>query len=459
MRSILLACALLPLPGTVTLAAQGWIHDLKSAPDRYLGQEVAVEGVVAGARPGADGKGGSYFLVDASDPTGMRVRTTRIPEEGGIFTVRGLLRPGERGEGALVLVETDRTRIGSSPLLLAVATGSALVTLLLLLMFFRARRAERQHALGAPLWLLPTSDPAPTGGSAMRLDPSRDRSDLAIASRLNRRKRLLLVAVGAMTIATSSSAGWVVWAELSANTGAVFWQPSGFSVGEADIASPAPGPVMTDSAPTLLVETPPPAPLSPRRPRPTPEERPSTPPRAEGEGQSTRSIPEPAPPPVSPETTVVLTVPRLPPARVLPLPPPPPPPTVVDSAVARTLREERLALAAETGTRALHSRLHSAIARGDQAELTALWPPEQGSRSFRNRFLDFVDDFRPEAALGQLESPAILGDVAQSRGSIAMTWRGDFGVTRTATATFLLALRRSGNSWAVEGVRLTERFP
>ncbi len=459
MRSFLLACAFLPVPGTIPLAAQGWIHDLKSAPDKYLGQEVTVEGVVAGARPGADGKGGSYFLVDASDPAGIRVQTGKVPAEGGRFAVRGLLRAGEQGRGAPVLVETGRTRIGSSPLLIAMAVGSALVTLLLLLVFFRARRAERQHLLGAPLWLLPTSDPSATAGSAMRLDPSRDRTDTDIASRLSRRKRSLLAAVGAMTIATSSSAGWIAWAELSASTGAVFWQPSGFRESGTEATSSGLEPLTTDSAPTMLVVTPPPPPASPGRLRPAPE-RGSSPVRTEG---STRRSPPPAPPPASPvaptETTVVLTVPRLPIATVLPLPPPPPPPSVVDSASARALREEQMRLAAETGLRALHGRLRAAIAGADREALSILWPTGLGSRGSRDRFFDFVDDFRPEATLGQFESPAILGDMSQSRGSITMSWRGDFGVSRTATATFVLALRRSGNSWTVEGVHLTARFP
>jgi len=459
MRPLILSCALLTLPGTIPLAAQGWIHDLKSAPDKYLGQEVTVEGVVAGARPGADGKGGSYFLVDASDPTGIRVQTGRVPDEGGRFAVRGLLRRGEQGEGATVLVETDRTRIGSSPLLVAVAAGLALVTLFLLLMFFRARRAERQHILGAPLWLLPTSDPSATEGRTMRLDPSRDRTDTDIASRLSRRKRQLLAAVGAMTIATSSSAGWIAWAELSASPGAVFWQPSGFRASGTDTTSSGPEPLTTDSAPTLLVVTPPPPPASPRRPRPTPEGG-SSPVRTETAAPSTRPAPPPAPPVASAETTVVLTVPRrLPTATVLPLPPPPPPPTVVDSAAARAHREEQLRLAAETGLRALHGRLLAAIAGADREALGVLWPPGLGSRGTRDRFFDFVEDFRPESTLGQFESPAILGDMAQSRGSIAMSWRGDFGVTRTATATFVLALRRSGETWTVEGVHLTARFP
>ncbi len=460
MRSFLLACVLLPVPGTLPLAAQGWIHDLKSSPDTYLGQEVTVEGFVAGGRAGVDGKGGSYFLVDASDAAGIRVQTGAIPSEGARFEVRGLLRRGERGEGALVLVETDRTRIGSSPLLVTVAGGSALLTLLLLFLFFRTRRAERQHLLGSPLWLLPTATPSPAGGSAMRMDPARDRADLAIASRLGRRKRQLLVAAGAMAIATSSSAGWVAWAEMSASSRTVFWQPSGFSAADQGMADPSPLPVSpspspSDSAPTVLVVTPPPAPLPPpgrRQPSPTgsiPRERPGGPP-----GAST-----PVPPPVSIDTPRVVPIPVLPPARVLPLPPPPPPPSVVDSAGARALREEQRKLSAETAARALFTRLHGAITRGDRAELALLWPPDLGSRSFRDRFLDFVDDFRPEAVPGQIESPAILGDVAQSRGTIAMTWRGDFGVTRTATATFVLALRRSGDSWTVEGIHLTDRFP
>jgi len=208
MRCLLFACSFLPVPGPLPLAAQGWIHDFKSSPDTYVGQEVTVEGFVAGGRAGVDGKGGSYFLVDASDAAGIRVQTGAVPADGARFEVRGLLRRGERGEGVLVLVETDRTRIGSSPLLLAVAAGSALFALLLLLLYFRARRAERQHLLGAPLWLLPTTAPSPDGGSAVRLDPARDRADLALASRLGRRKRRLLVAVGAMSVAASTSGGW-----------------------------------------------------------------------------------------------------------------------------------------------------------------------------------------------------------------------------------------------------------
>ncbi len=458
MRSFLLACVLLLVPGTLPLAAQEWIHDLTSSPDTYLGQEVTVEGFVAGGRAGVDGKGGSYFLVDASDAAGIRVQTGAVPPEGARFEVRGLLRRGERGEGTLVLVETDRTRIGSSPLLVTVAGGSALLTLLLLFLFFRARRAEREHALGAPLWLLPTAAPSPTGGSALRMDPTRDRMELALASQLGRRKRRLLVAVGAMTIATSSSAGWVAWAEMSASSRTVFWQPSGFGASDEGVADPlslAVSPSPSDSAPTVLVVTPPPATLPP----PTPRRRQ---PRG-GTDAPERPVPSsvastPLAPP-SADTPRVVSIPVLPPARVLPLPPPPPPPSVVDSVGARALREEQRKLAAETAARALFTRLHGAITRGDRAELALLWPPNLGSRSFRNRFLDFVDNFRPEAVPGQIESPAILGDVAQSRGSIAMTWRGDFGVTRTATAAFVLALRRSGDSWSVEGIHLTDRFP
>lgn len=458
MRPMILSCALLILPGTIPLAAQGWIHDLKSVPDNYLGQEVTVEGAVAGARPEADGKGGSYFLVDASDPAGIRVQTGKVPAEGGRFTVRGLLRPGERGEGAPVLMETDRTRIGSSPLLIAVAAGSAFVTLFLLLKFFQARRAERQHILGAPLWLLATADPSATEGRAMRLDPSQDSTDTDIASRLSRRKRQLLAAVGAMTIATSSSVGWIAWTEMSASTGTVLWQPAGFRTSGTDATFSEPEPLTTDSAATMLV-TPPPPPASPERLLRPALEREASPDRAERAARPTRPAPQPAPPVAPVETTVVLTVPRLPTATVLPPPPPPPPATVVDSAADRAHREEQLRLAAETQLRALHGRLHAAIAGADRAALGVLWPPGLASRGSRERFFDFVDDFRPEATLGQFESPAILGGMSQSRGSIVMSWRGDFGVSRTATATFVLALRRSGDTWTVEGVYLTARFP
>ena len=118
-----------------------------------------------------------------------------------------------------------------------------------------------------------------------------------------------------------------------------------------------------------------------------------------------------------------------------------------------------MALAAEAGFRGLHSRLFDAISRADRGELEALWPPGTGASGTRERFLDFVVRFRPGATLGPSESPTILGDLAQSKGTIAMTWRGDFGVTRTASATFVLALRRSGDSWTPEGIHLTARFP
>lgn len=287
----------------------------------------------------------------------------------------------------------------------------------------------------------------------MRLDPSRDGSELAIATQLRRRRRRLLAAVGALTVATLSSAGWAVWAEISAGRQTVFWQPTGFSP-----SGQVPAPLTADSAPVQLVVAPPPPPPPPPAPSPRvvglSEPKSAVVPRRPLATPVRDSVSPPVPPP-----PVLVTITEPPPPRVIPPPPPPPPRTVVDSATARASREAQMALAAEAGLRGLHGRLRDAISRADRGELERLWPPGTGAGGSRERFLDFVASFRPEATLGPSEPPTILGDIAQSKGTIVMTWRGNFGVSRSASATFVLALRRSGDTWTSEGIHLTARFP
>lgn len=488
LAAVALTLAAPPGPSHPTIAS------LKANPTAIGGQAVDIDGTVVEIRSSAPmGHSGLYRLVDASDTTGVLVQTADLPANGGAFSVRARV-VAERPAGQLLtLTEIHRSPIDSRPRAPIVALVlSVLALLALAVLAVRAIRAQRRYLLALPLWLLPYA--RPTGKAdrvsdslpALRYEPELEVADRRRHVKLRNRKRGLLTAMGGAAALTGLSALWVRSTRPAAPMIPTFVLLAGDNSGTPPVppaAPQAPGPDSLaaradsggDQTPTIRIAPPPPAPAANRtsvaivrRPpvkdstpvrrsnpppapttgnatKPAPKPSAATPPRSSANGRGKTGAPANSPPPAPPP----------PPPQP---PPPPPPPPATANPPARSADEDR----AEAGSvlRGGAARLVAAInARGD-ADLAQLLPENQAGDGKRlTRFLKLIKDYGPRATLGGVDQPTLVGDHAEGRFSLSLSWRGDFGVTSRKSGMFLGVLRRADGGWRFDGARLLDNLP
>ncbi len=150
----------------------------------------------------------------------------------------------------------------------------------------------------------------------------------------------------------------------------------------------------------------------------------------------TRPLSDPAPAPA------FLTAP-LPPTPASPAPAPP----ARDPAVERSRAAGTLSEAAGALVRAINAR--------EMPSCPPFFPGHlPGDSGQRTDLLKLVSDFSPQATLGSIEEVALSGDRAEARFTIALAWRGDFGVSRTMVSRFLGLVHRQEIGWRFDGARL-----
>lgn len=467
-------------PLATRVSAQEWIRDIKARPFQFLGREVELEGTVAGTRFNPNGEpGGSYYLVDPSDLGGMQVRTSNLPREGQRVRSRGTIDLGIGPAAGPMLLETSHERLGPHPLWLGLATISVGGLAVLLILWLRARRAERQHVLGQPLWLMqaaPGSGGPPAESGALQdaalpqFDYALQAAERAKAARLRRRTSRLLAASGLVAVVGSASTGWFVFAQLTQSQRNFAWLPT-----VEDPVATSPAKMGSDTArfdePRELrlggPVTPPPVPATRSRQD-----------TMAGASSPRRAVPPPPPPPPPPPaptrssqpavldtaTRAVQTLPPAPPLLSPPLapPPPPPPPTSPPIRPDSTVRvpagpdPEALRSAAGNTFAGTAASLLTAVSGASPGAIVALYR-QDGDR--RERFLQFLAEFHPSVSLRGIDTPTILENRAETLITLGLRWRGDFGVERRAEVTFRAFLTRIRERWQFEDLGLTARFP
>lgn len=456
-----------------------WIADVKANRGTLAGQEVRIEGEVVDVRSTSpNARRGFYRLTDASDPTGVLVRTERIPIDGGSFRLRAKVAADQSVDGTLLLDEVERDRVDARPIVPVVTVlASGLVLAILLVLLQRAVANERRHAVSPPLWLMPDAGPygkaVAVGGTvqpALKYEPELEEADRVQRDQLSRRKRGLLQALIGSLAVTGASAAWVI------NTKPVEGQVPAFifidsndpesrasrqriagddiAFFEHDVSVPtdsrpaAPSPVIrTDSVP--------------RRGAPAGAARSTVPSQRSGSLEPAAAPAEKIPARDSTRRAEVVTPEPLPapppaPSPVPPPPPPPPPPEAVapvrDPAVDRARAQSVIQAAA--------ARLLAAINARRSGDVAMLVPEAMaGDLGRRERFLKLVKDFGPKASLGSVDDPTMGDDRGEARISISLAWRGDFGVDKKKSGRLVAFVRRDGETWRFEGARLVDAIP
>lgn len=455
--------ALFLAPGLVPVAhAQDWVSAVKAAPQDFRGRRFLVEGEVVEIRAlSPRSERGLYRLVDGSDPSGVMIRTTELPQTGGPFRVRVRLAPELLSEGALLLEELERNRTGFTlaPLAIGITLVGVAGLLVALLLFLGARREARLLNLGQPMWLIPSGAEGPT------VDPDTGKPvDFNYAlhyiaeersRRLDRRRRSLLALAmlsGAVSVGGASLFGALRRADESLPA-FVLLTPEIPSTVPADTDAVAP---LRPDDTLRLGLAPAPVPTPPRTDEPRREAR---------EPDPRPAPPPPPPPPVRRDTVVTAPAPVIERPVVAPpppptAPPPPPPPAVVaprdtappapDPAVLAAAARRELETSIQRLVRAINSR--------NATQLATLYPTGGDARD-RQNFFRFVQDARPSASLLTAVPPTLGNATAEGVVAIQFRWRGDFGVQRQRDVRFRATLRRAGDGWSLAGFRLLEAFP
>ncbi len=450
--SVLLLLAASLVSGAAPQPTHTWIADVKANRARLGPGEVRVQGDVIELRSTSPtARRGLYRLIDASDATGVLVRTDDLPQEGGAYLVRARVAAEQPDSSLLYLDEVDRRRT-DGPSVLPVA-GVAVSVVLLLIIGVLLRRAmvqERQYLIQPPLWLLPDAGPygkavtvPGTVPPPMKYEPELEEADRRQRDTLRRRKRSLFQAlVGSMAL-TGVNATWLLQtrpaaaqvpafvfidaSELPARPPAPAAPPETVFANPASVlqfdSTPARGarrdsaaahrtnPVKADSAPTAVIAAPAPAP-------------PVIPPSAP---------PAPPPPAAAPETAAPKAAPRDP-------------------------AEERARAGAAVADGA--GRIVAAINDRKTSALASLLPEARaGDLGRRERLLKLVKDFGPKAVLGPIEDFTLNDDRGEASFTVSFAWRGDFGVDRRKNARFQGAVRREGGGWRFEGASLLDPIP
>ena len=460
--------------------AQLRVAQVKSAPQDYRGRPIRLEGEVVEVRGiSPRTKNGVYRLVDESDPSGVLIRTKRLPDSGGPFRVEARLSPELLQNGALLLDEIDRD-LDRSPLrpvalligILGLAGGGVAFGL-----FLKARQTERHLRLGPPMWLIPTAHEA-EGASAGEGDApppvhfnyrlhyiEQERSTV-----LERRKRSWMALAAGGAVISCAGAGLL------------------FALRQADLATPAfvlitPGgdravagadtvahvdPATAGRRPDDTLRVGLAAPLSPgfmpAAVRDSLQRRRAA--QSDSVRQARQALAAAATPP---RETAVTRIAQPAPAVEQPTPaveqPPPPPPPPVSPPRDTVVAEAKPRPDPEAVRRAAARELDGGIQRfmaaivAKQVGVVGALYPAAGDAKRRERFLDFLRTAAPGVTLRGTDPPVVNESSAESSFTVAFRWRGDFGVERRKDVHLAAAARRSGDAWVFEGVRLLEAFP
>lgn len=495
--------------------AQEQIARVKSSPydyrDRVIrlaGEAVEVRGVTPVSTQGI------YRLVDATDPAGVLIRTSSLPEISGPFTVRARLSEQFLFEGALLLEEIDRDDpFPALPWLpLVVLLGGLAFTSFFLVRFLNARKTERQLHLAPPMWLIPTDqEPGPRSehgepGEAVKgqSDPgtpvkfnyrmqfvAEERS--AQLDRLKRRSFRAMLGTLALSLA---GAGWLVASRAETAGRPTFQLLTPETVVAADTPSdlpaddtlavplvspePPPAPVVAARTPTPTREqpavqqpatrtqarvpttTPPPPPpaAAPRPEAATPPRTPARLPERVGPGAQDSAGQQGRVVTLAPDTGRVVRVtrpvqePAATPPPAAPPPPPPPPP----SPPARDPEAERRAAA-----EAIQDGVNQLVAaiNGRQHDRVATLLPAGGNAQWRTRFLEHLvaNETRVESVTIQPATLDAGAAGASASVTLSLRWRANFGVQRSRDATLVAGARQTGGTWRFTGARLLASFP
>jgi hypothetical protein len=466
--------------GQLSGQTQTWIADVKANRDTLAGRDIRIEGEVVDVRSTSpSARRGFYTLSDASDPTGVLVRTEDIPIEGGSFRLLAKIAPDQLVSGTLVLHEVERDQVGARsvlPVLLAAASG--LVFVVLLVMLRLAVRAERQYAVTAPLWLLPDAGPygkpAPTSDGApvqptLKYEPELEEADARQQAQLKRRKRSLFQALLGSLVVTGSAAAWVVLSSPAQGQVPAFIfidsndtesRTSRNQIASADTALTEAGATIRLDSPavrrppvqarvdTIRREPPPRTVIPPEIPRGV------IPPEIRRPAATTVPV-EPEPRPRDTLRTEVVTPPPAPPPPPPPPAPSPPPPAAVPARDPVADRARAQGVIQEAA-----ARLVTAI-NAKRSEAVALLVPESlaGNLERREKFLKLIRDFGPRATLQSVEEPTMADESGEARVSFAFSWRGDFGVEKKKSGRFVAFVRRDGETWQFDGARLLDALP
>jgi hypothetical protein len=448
-----------------------WIADVKANRDALAGQDIRLEGEVVDVRSTSPtARRGFYRLTDASDPTGVLVRTERIPIDGGSFRLRAKIARDQIVNGTLLLDEAERDRVDARPFLPVVAAlASGLIFVILLVLARRAVAEERQYAVSPPLWLLPDSGPYGKPGAgdaapvqpALKYEPELEEADRYQRAQLKRRKRSLLQALVGSLVFAASSAAWVIGTRPAQGQVPAFIfidsndpesRASRNLITSADTAlTAAAATIPLDSIDVALL----PRPVAPARPGPTARALPPAETRTLGPGIR---LVRPDSAAATRDTARTEVVPPAPPPPVpSPAPPPPPPPPepvtpVRDPAVDRARAQSLIQDAAARLVAAINARRSSDV---------AMLVPEAlaGNLERRDRFLKLIKDFGPRASIAGVDEATMGEDRGEASIAIAFSWRGDFGVDRKKSGRLVAFVRRDGETWRFEGARLVDAIP
>ena len=127
---------------------------------------------------------------------------------------------------------------------------------------------------------------------------------------------------------------------------------------------------------------------------------------------------------------------------------PAPEPARPDPAVLRRMAESEL----EGGI----SRFVAAVVGKQPVTAATLYA---SSDSRRAKFLEFLTQSQPEAAMLGAEPSAIGESSAEAVFRLNFRWRGNFGVAQRKDARFIATARRAGDTWDFESIRLLENLP
>jgi hypothetical protein len=452
LRSTAVVIALWIVP-FATGATQEWISHVKTRPLDFEGREILLEGEVVEVRAVSPRSArGLYRLVDASDPSGVLVRTDDLPMTGGPFQVRARIAREFLYEGQLLLDEESRSAAGLPLRWLALAVlGTGVVGLAATgLWLHRIRREEQHLKLGRPMWLIPVEEGPhqvlQRPGTGPVFDYKLHYIEEERSVEFERRRHRLRIVLVACTIVTVVGVGGSIALRVAdaSRPSFVLLVPEVTSADQprtAEIAVDQPTAAREDEA--IRVSLPPPP----------------TPPRAAPTPQAETLD-------VAPMQQPTETARRLPIESVVARPlvesvvAPPPPPPVLAAQPLEPARPDPAALLGEmrrtieAGAERLVQALNGRRVNEVEALILA-----GGDLQRRDRFLQFVREFQPAATVAGVEDPTLAGGAAEGGFTVSFRWRGDFGVQRQRSARFLGVLRLAGDRWVFEGVRLLEAVP
>ncbi len=450
--SVLLLLAASLVSGAAPQPTHTWIADVKANRARLGPGEVRIQGDIVELRSTSPTAArGLYRLIDASDATGVLIRTDDLPQEGGAYLVRARVAAEQPDSGLLYLDEVDRGRTDGPSVLPAVGAGVSLILLVIIgVLLGRAMVQERHYLIRPPLWLLPQAGPygkavtvPGTVPPPMKYEPELEEADRRQRETLRRRKRTLFQALLGSMALTGVNATWMLQTRpASAQVPAfVFIDANELPARPLPPAAP-PEPGFAKPAPILQFE--------------------STPARGSRRDSAAARRTNPAKADSTP-TAVIAALPPAPPVVPPSAPPAPPPPAAAPEAAApkappRDPAEERARAGAAIADGA--GRIVAAINDRKTSALASLLPEARaGDLGRRERLLKLVKDFGPTAVLGPIEDFTPNDDRGEASFTVSFTWRGDFGVDRRKSARFQGAVRREGGAWRFDGANLLDPIP